>query len=419
MEPPVRQRSQPETRAAGQADGPAREKSGLAMIYAGWFLIDVDLIVITPLLVPVARDFEANLGTVTLALTAYLLLFGLMQPVYGNYSDSVGRVRVMRIGLAGVFVANLLAAFAPNVALLVVARGAAGAFAAALVPVTVAYVGDRVAPELRQRAMAGLLSISALGVAAGTIGGGLLADLVSWRAAIGLVAVGALVLAVLYGRLPEAFVPEAGRPIVLSRVREALRAGWMPFLVVFAFVEGAPMVGFYNFFNAALQVHGSAAMVTGLVTSSYGVGAVAGGLLVRAVHARTSAAAMFGGGTTLLLMGYAIAAYSPTIPGILAASVLAGMALSVAQSTIQDWTIEAAPLRVRGTASSLVACAVFTGGAVSTAAVGGLVAAGDFRLLFGIAAAVTLPVVVAGVLGRARFTRSAHLTGSSADTPAH
>jgi predicted MFS family arabinose efflux permease len=390
------------------------QPSRLWILYGGWFLLDVDLIVITPLLVPAADEFDVSLGTVTLALTAYLLMFGLMQPIYGNYSDSVGRIRVMRIGLVGAAVANLVAAAAPNVATLVLARGAAGAFAAALLPVTVAYLGDRVPAERRQRAMAGLMTISALGVGAGTIGGGLLADVVSWRLALGVVAVSGLVFAALYARLPETVVA-SGRSLSLSRLSQAMRGGWFPFLVVFAFVEGGPMVGFYNFFNAALQVEGNAAVVTGLVTSSYGAGAVAGGLLVRSFHDRIPSAAMFGGGLALLLAGYLAAAQSQSITNILTASVLAGMSLSVAQSTLQDWTIGAAPVSVRGTATALVACAVFTGGAVSTLVVSGLAAAGEFRTLFVVAAAVTLPVLVVGTVARARWDRSAALMDGKAD----
>ncbi len=385
---------------------PVPARSRLGLLYAGWFLLDVDLIVITPLLVPVSKTFDTGLGTATLALTAYLLMFGVMQPIYGNYSDSVGRIRVMRIGLAGAACANIVAAAAPNVATLVVARGVAGAFAAALLPVTVAYLGDRVPAHQRQRAMALLMTVSALGVGAGTVGGGLLADLISWRVALGLVAAAGLVFAVLYSGLPETVVP-GGPSLSVSRLGDALRGGWFPFLIVFAFVEGGPMVGFYNFFNAALQLEGNPALVTGLVTASYGAGAVAGGLVVGSVHDRTSPASLFGGGIGLLLVGYLVAAWDQGITGILIASVLAGVSLSVAQSTLQDWTIGAAPVQVRGTATALVACAVFTGGAVSTLAVNGLASDGMFRPLFLVAAAVTLPVLLVGTAARARWERSA------------
>ncbi|MDH2428023.1 MFS transporter [Sphaerisporangium sp. TRM90804] len=394
-----------------------REKSSLGTVYAGWFLIDVDLILITPLLVPVAAHFGAGLGTVTLALTAYLLLFGVMQPVYGILSDAIGRVRVMRIGLAGLFAGNLLAALAPNVGTLIAGRAVAGAFAAALVPVTVAYVGDRVPMERRRRAMAVLMSISALGVGAGTVSAGVLTDLLSWRAAILLVSVSAAVLAVLYGRLPETLTPRAGRPMALDRVRSVFDGGWFRFLTVFALVEGAAMVGFYNFFSAALQADGNSVWLTGVVTGSYGLGAVGGGVLMRFLDARVPAAALFGGGCALLFAGYLVPALSQSVPGLLAASLLSGAALAVAQSTLQAWVIEAAAPEVRGTAASLVASAVFTGAAIATAAVGGLAAAGEFGLLFGIAAAVTLPVLVVGVFARVRFDRARRPSPSPPDEP--
>src|SRR5947209_1278250 len=134
----------------------------IAVLCTGFFLLDFDLVVINPLLVPVSKDFGVGLGTATLALTGYLLLFGIMQLVHGSISDSVGRIRVLRTAFVGMGVANLAAALAPNVVVLIAGRALAGAFAAAIIPVTVAYVGDRVPMERRQRTMAMLLSVSAV-----------------------------------------------------------------------------------------------------------------------------------------------------------------------------------------------------------------------------------------------------------------
>ncbi|MGH8878871.1 MAG: MFS transporter [Stackebrandtia sp.] len=385
-------------------------KPELGVLYLGWFLVDADLVVINPLLVPLAGHFQTSLVTVTFALTGYLLLFGILQPIYGVVSDAVGRVRVMRIGLLGIGGANLVAALASHVGLLIAGRALAGAAAAALVPVTVAYVGDRVEPQHRQRVLAGLLSVSALGFASGTLASGVLAELVSWRASLLVIAVTALTLAVFYARLPEARQPDAARVSPLSRVGEVFSRGPMVFLLAFSVVEGAAMMGFFNFFNAALQLGGSGIVVAVLVTGTYGVGAVAGGRLVRLVHERLSQAALFGIGTSLLAIGYLTAALSQSVAAILVASVCCGASLAIAQSTLQVWTIQAAPSTSLGTAISFGASAVFIGAAISTAAVGGLAAAGDFGLLFGIAAVVTVPVIVVGTLAQARFSRVANQT---------
>lgn len=385
---------------------PLRETPVLGLLCAGFFLIDFDLIVINPLLLPVARDYGVSLGVATLALTAYLLLFGLLQPIYGILSDAIGRVRVLQIAWVGLSAGNLLAGFAPNVALLVIGRGIAGAFGAAIIPVTMAYVGDRITMEHRQRTMALLMSCSALGAAAGTIAAGLLTDLLNWRPAVLLVAVAAPALALLYRRLPETAPVRTGRPSARQRIGRVLSIGWLRFLIAFSVVEGAAMVGFFNFFNAALQVDGNSIVVAGLVTSTYGLAAVAGGIGVRVLDTRLSGAAMFGAGTAALTLGYLVAALSQSIVAILLASVFAGLALAVGQSALQAWVLEATPPEVRGTAASLVACTVFTGAAVSTGLVGGLASDDRFGQLFLIATIVALVVTVLGTVARSRFARA-------------
>jgi len=382
---------------------PERPAHRLGVMFAGFFLFNFDAVLITPLFGPIAKGLHVDVGAVTVGLTAYLLLFGVMQPVHGNLSDAVGRITVMRYALFGMGVANVVAATAPSLTVFVLSRAASGACAAALGPLTIAYVGDRVAPEHRRRTIATLLSCSALGAAAATIIAALANELVSWRAALVVVAVAGPVLGVLYGRLPAETRPATATHRPLERVAVVFGSGWFRFLFGFAFVEGAAMLGFFNFFNAALQAHGKSILLAGLVTSSYGLAAVAGGYLVRLRQVQLSPAALFGLGGGLLSAGYLLSSYTQSVPTILAGSVLAGLALATAQSMIQTWAIEVAPPAVRGTATSLIACAVFVGAAVSTATTSGLVTSRSFGLLFGIAAGVAALVAVVGTLSRSRF----------------
>lgn len=378
---------------------PGSEKLGT--LYAASFLANFDRMVILPLLLPAAASLRAGLGTVTLALTAYLLLFGVMQPVYGILSDLLGRIRVMRMALLGLCVADLIAAFAPNAAVLVAGRALAGACAAALMPVVIAYVGDRVPFERRQRTVATVLSVAAVGVAVATVVAGVLTHLLSWRAPIALAALGAPVIALLLRRQPEGVRRTANGARLPSRFASVFGRGWFRFLLVLALFEGAAMQGFFNFFAPALQAHGNSIVTTGLVTASYGLAVILGSRLIR--RAGMSAAVMFGVGGGLLCAGYLTAAPAQTVTTILAASVLAGLAYALVQSTVQTWATEVAAPAVRGLATSLVACAVFTGAAAGSAVVGGLAAARLYTPLFLIAAILTVPVAVVGAIGRARF----------------
>lgn len=391
-------------------------RRGLGPLYAGSFLGNFDRIVITPLLLPIAHGLHVGVAAATTSLTVYLLMFGLMQPVHGLLSDTVGRVRVMRWALLGLGAADLLAALAPNLGLLIAGRAVAGAAAAALMPVAVAYVGDRVPVQRRQRTVASLLAAGAVGTAGATVAAGVLTHVWSWRGAILLVAVLAPVLAVVFGRLPEASAPapapgaggaRAAGSGWADRLRRVAGIRWFRFLLALAFIEGAAMLGFFNFFNTALQSHGKSVLTAGLVTGSYGLAAVAGGLAVRTLALRLSSAALWGAGATLLLAGYLSCALSATMPGVLLGSVLAGLAFALVQSIVQTWATEVAQPADRGIATSMVACAVFTGAALSTWAVGGLASRDRFGLLFVIAAAVTVPVAVLGPIARARFTGAA------------
>lgn len=383
----------------------AQQRTGLGVFYLCFFVLDFDFVVINPLLVPIAETYRVSLGTVTFALTAYLLLFGIMQPVHGIISDAVGRMRVLRVGLLGIAVGDLVAAIAPNAGILIAGRAIAGAFCAAVIPMTLAYVGERVPVEARQRTMASLLAASALGAAASTLLAGFLTHVVSWRPALFVVAVSAVVLAVLCGRVAESFIPSAERPSPLRRIGQAFEGRWFRFLVAFTLVEGAAMVGFFNFFTAALEVRGHSILIAGLVTSAYGLAALVGVVIVGRVGPRASAATMFAAGGIMLFVGFAVATYSQGVLGILVASAMAGLALSVGQSTIQTWAVELAAPGTLGTALSLVACSVFTSAAIGTAAVGGLASTGEFGQLFMIAAAVTALVTIVGTVARSRFVR--------------
>jgi predicted MFS family arabinose efflux permease len=375
----------------------------VGVLVAAWFLVDFDLAVVNPLLVPASQSLHVGLRSVALALTAYLLLFGLMQPVYGLISDAVGRVRVLRTAMLAWGAANLIATLAPDVTVLIVGRALAGGCAAAVVPVTAAYVGDRFPMDRMQRTMALLLSASAVGAATATIVAGTLAELASWRYAIVVVALAAPVLSWWCRRLPED--RRSGGPGISarSRLRTALAPRWLRFLLIFLLIDGAAMLGFYNFFNASLQLHGASVLTAGLVTSVYGLAAIGGGLLVRFRLDAMAPPLSFALAALVLTAGYAVAALQQTRVTILVASLCAGVALSVGQSTMQTWVLRVAPAEVRGTATSLVACTVFTGAAAGTAAVGGLAGAGEFRTLFLCAAAVSLFVAVVGTLALRRY----------------
>ena len=74
-----------------------------------------------------------------------------------------------------------LAGFANSLAALGAARLVAGATAAAIVPLALAFIGDHVPYEQRQTVLGRFLTGTILGIIAGQVAGGVLGDLVGWR----------------------------------------------------------------------------------------------------------------------------------------------------------------------------------------------------------------------------------------------
>ncbi len=385
-------------------------------LYVAAFIAYGDRFAIPPILVPISADLEESLAAVTAIATLYFFFFGALQPVYGVLSDRLGRVRVMRGALLGVGLANAAAAAAPSLGALIAAKAVSAAFAAALLPTSLVYVGDRVAFSARQQVIANLLAAGAVGTVVATAGSGLLAGFASWRVVFAVPAAIAFALAIAMGRLGESRTWQRGAGPV-TQVRRVLSHPWAVFLIVLAVAEGATMLGFITFLAPALQAQGTSTAVAGVVVAAYGVAVIAGMQLLKRVigGTRASAATLILTGGSLLAIAYVVAAIEQSTLNIFVASGVIGVGYCFLHSTLQTWATEVAP-EARGTATSLFVTAVFSGAAIGTAVVGGLANANRYGAVFLLAAAIALPVAVVGALGRARYGASAQDDGSTRAT---
>lgn len=400
---------EPGTAAASTAAGPRLD---FRLLYVGAFIAYGDRFAIAPILVSVAGDLGESLAAVTVMATLYFLLYGLLQPVYGIVSDRVGRVRVMRFALCGMFLASAASAFAPNLPTLVLSKAAAAAFVAAVLPTSLVYVGDMVPLQHRQHVIANVLAAGSVGTVLATVGAGMAARYATWRLVFLVPAAISLLLAVALGRLPESLSRTAGTG-ALTPVRQVFSHPWAVFLVVLALAEGAFMLGFLTFLAPALEARGHSAAVAGAVTATYGVAVFAGlqGVKRLVRQASLPPSALIAGGGTLLVVAYLVAAANQQVANVLLASVLIGVGYALLHSTLQTWATDVAP-EARGTAISFFVTAVFTGAALGTAAVRGLADAGHYQQLFLVAAALTVPVTVVAAVARSRYP-----PGGGAGTP--
>src|SRR6476619_336742 len=129
------------------------------MVALGPLTIDMYL----PALPKIADELAVSSSVVQLTLTGTLAGLALGQLIVVPLSDSLGRRRPLMAGIVLHMLASLVCLFAPNIAVLGVARGLQGMGAAAAMVVAIAVVGDLYADSVAATVMSRLMLV--LGVA--------------------------------------------------------------------------------------------------------------------------------------------------------------------------------------------------------------------------------------------------------------
>ena len=141
-------------------------------------------------------------------LLGLLLGFALSQLFWGQYSDQVGRRRVLLMGAVLYTVGSLACVLATSGGILIAARVLTGCGLAALVVCARALVRDLFDVREGQQAFAKALTGMAITATLSGVAGGLLAQYLPWRVTLGVLAVlGALVLLLTWFHFAESHTP--------------------------------------------------------------------------------------------------------------------------------------------------------------------------------------------------------------------
>ena len=172
-----------------------------------------------PALPLLTRDLGAAMETAQMTMAALIIAFGIALLFWGPVADRYGRRPVLLIGLTLYVIASAVCALAPNVGVLVGARGVQGACMASAVVCARAMLRDLYEPTEGARVMAVALGgLGFIALLSPTLGG-LAAAWLGWRGALGFVTVwGVLLLAFVALRLPETIAHRSQQPIALSRM---------------------------------------------------------------------------------------------------------------------------------------------------------------------------------------------------------
>ena len=146
-------------------------RAGLGVLF-GTVMVDMmGFGIVLPLLPFYAEELGASPRWVTLIIAAFSVTQLLSGPIWGRFSDRVGRRRLLLIGLFASALSYLLFALADNLWLLLLSRATAGA-AGGTLGIAQAYVADSTEGEERARGLGFIGAASGLGIMMGPAIGG-------------------------------------------------------------------------------------------------------------------------------------------------------------------------------------------------------------------------------------------------------
>jgi len=390
---------------------------------------------VAPALPILARELDASVADTSWVLTAYLLSASVLTPILGRLGDIVGKRKALIGVLVVLAIGTLLAALAPGLGVLIVARVLQGA-SGAIMPLSIGMIRDEM-PHDKVSVSVGIVSaIAGIGAGVGIVAAGPIVEHLSWHwlfwlplvlvvialagavfamkespvrapgrldlvgAAVLTVSLLALLLAISKGQawgwsdgktvglLALGVVALAALVAVESRVREPLidmrllrqRGVWTTDLV--GLILGFAMFGTFLLIPTLLQLPESTGFGFGKSVSAAGlfllptvlmliVFGVVGGILVRRFGPKVPLVV----GALCVALGFLLPAIDhAALWQVLASGVLVGIGLGLAFSAMSNAIILAVPAAQTGVAIGVNNVARTVGSSVGTAVIAAVLA---------------------------------------------
>ncbi len=360
----------PRARTDSQTGAPATAAT-LRELAVAAFASALSMRVCDAMLPRMAADFDRPVTDMAGVVTAFAIAYGLFSLVHGPLGDRRGKLGVIAVATLVAALGSLACWLSWSPASLVAFRFVTGAACAAIIPLSLAWIGDSVGPEARQRTLARFMAAPVSGLIAGQIVGGVFADAIGWRSAF-------LLPAALFGlaglrqlldvRRARDRGPATVQGGVIAGYVELLRNPRARFLMITVTLEGACAFGVLAFVPSYVHdAFGLPLWHAGLLVAVYGLGGLAFATWAGTIISRLGSARMAVAGGLSLMSGFSIVAWASGWWWVAVGCALAGFGFGMLHNTLQTGATQAHP-KARGTAIAGFAMCLFVGQSVGVAA---------------------------------------------------
>jgi EmrB/QacA subfamily drug resistance transporter len=163
-----------------KTDGSRRSLLGVLLVAQLMVIIDISAVNVA--LPDLAKDLSIGAGDIGWAITSYSLIFGSLLLLGGRAADLLGRRRLFFSGLTVFTLSSFASAVATSAGVLFAARAGQGLGAAMLSPAALSIISSAFQGRERAKALGAWGAVGGAGAAVGVLLGGVLTDLIDWRA---------------------------------------------------------------------------------------------------------------------------------------------------------------------------------------------------------------------------------------------
>lgn len=369
------------------------------------FVVMADNWVVSPILPSISQNIGVSAARAAIVITAYMLPFGLFQLIFGYLADRFGKRQIITFAMIFFTVSTGLCAVAAGLTELAILRALTGVFAASVMPISLALIGDVFPMNERQTAIGTFMGISFLGQGLSMAIGGSIAYFLNWRGVFAIYSVIAVISTILLLTIGKSMPTTKNKNSkVFAPYINLLKNPSSLKIYLLVLFEGIFLIGSFSFLGSFIKnVYNFNNFVIGAIMTAFGVMAVIGGRISGKIAAKV-------GRKKTILIGLICAVLANLIYLALGSYLvvlvigvgLMGLGFMMAHSTFLTIATEFAQ-KSRGVAMSLVAFFFMGGGGLGTAVGSRIVSGSSLIILFAVYGIGLLALIIAAATIKKSF----------------